>query len=322
MIELTRCVLLASFFATCASSIAGSQTLSTHGWNGSADFDGGTFLGCHLDSSVSLSDPPDIIRILAITPFYVSMQFASQRDELQTPNAEKAVRLALVNGERASGDDWTRSENYLLKGMARGVTPQLLIGADDEILTHLKAAKYLKIYYDENIIPRFATIDLRHRGASPNSTPNDTAEAIEAVLDCVKSHPFRPQLPELSSLPASGLAIDQANLAAMQAKTGLTLALEAMLVGGMPNHTKLFRQELFDASSFYCDAKQYVPYNNAQDYRANVENAIQSAAVKLGRLAFWSEQRTATHVLLGDMAMRAADGHLCPGWPGHTRPRT
>jgi hypothetical protein len=294
------------------------QSLNSHGWSGSIDVDGTTFLGCHLDSPQSLSQQPDQIRIAAPNQLRMSFQFLSIASNANlAPGTKSGVKLALGNVPAPFQDEQALDDYYLMTNQKPGTPPQLHVAIDDPLIQNLGRYRYLKIYFPISapfILPQSAVIDLKHKDATSDAgAANDTAGAIASVIDCVSK-----QTSEIS-LPGSrfGVKLDAANLREMRKKTGFRLSLEALLASLHGKKVEEW-QEFYDAGAFYCDAKQFIPYDNANTYPVNVSNASQRAAGRLSELGFWLGGRSADDVLLSNMAMILADKRLCPGWPTHS----
>lgn len=319
--------LLAVLLSAGIFTSATAEQLTSHGWTGSDDSEGTKFIGCQLESPPSLAEPHASIRVAAINPLNVFIQFASRFDPAQPE--QQVVRLALGDGEALAAGDWTSDHGYIVRSLSQQTTPdgtpyriiQLRVSADDDILPRLGAARFLKVYHDkvENM-PAFGlvAIDLKH-AASQGRDANDTAEAIAAVMACVNRHPFTV---ELSTDTPMSLPVDAATQAAWQAKSDFGLSVDVTLGETVPTRVA-FRQSMIDAGSFYCDAKKFITYDSisGETYEAKVASAAQAASGKLSRLAFWPAGRTAEDILLVDLGMNLADKYLCPGWPGHPRPR-
>jgi hypothetical protein len=322
-------LLFVLLFTAAAMRAADSEELSFRGWQGSADFDGSNFNGCHIDSPASLTAPHYPMRILAADPWYFLIGFVANQHQ---PEQQRAIRLSLANDDQALRDNWTSDHGYIvLTAINTAINgqptagQQLIVSADDELISHLSAARYLVVNYPVVGMPLYdrVILDLRHDHSPSNAEPdttaaNDTAGAIAEVMDCVKRH--RPS----EGGPTGSASFDQMFQSIHeknQADTDYYLNLHVMVIENAPNRTNI-TQELIDAGKFYCDVKRHIPYDAApgDTYDTKTQSIIQVSASKLSEMSFWSEEHTADDILLTDRAMGLADRHVCPGWPGYPRP--
>lgn len=191
-----------------ASTVVRAEDLSYHGWTGSGDYDNNQFNGCHLDSPSAVSEPHDQIRVFAENTKHFVIQFDTHFDNQQpAPGQTAIVELALVNGDNIYTDDWSSGGYRYQTGVVgngqttdgKSVTRmQLAVNTNDEINSHLKDAKWLKVFWPTTIQGlsdiTFSIIDLRHRSLSAPKTllgildTNDTYGAIQSVIACVREH--------------------------------------------------------------------------------------------------------------------------------------
>jgi hypothetical protein len=151
------------------------------------------------------------------------------------------------------------------------------------------------------------TIDLRHRTLTDPKTwlslleANDTYGAINEVMTCVRQH------------------VGSADPAA-QARFNFETALQVMFDELDYSRSGLLN-DLTEAGSFYCQAKNRIPYDNGKTYVSVMNDAVLFAGAQWNRRqADGSPQLTTTEIGLQDGAMYLADRHLCSGWPDHPRP--
>jgi len=325
MARLAASMLAALLVTICVSAAAGTEQLSYRGWRGSADFEGSQFIGCHLDSPPSLSDPYDPIRVVAKSPLQFFIQYSAEFDNPQpSPGATSIVHLSLVNGDKLLTSDWGNDEGYRIRVLSNGMRPDgkpftrelLEVNADDEIMSHLKDARYLKVYYKRSgllPLPNFWILDLRHRSLTePKSwasalDPNDTYGAIKEAVACASRY----------SGPTDPM---------VQARLDFETALRVMIDERSYDRSGMLN-DLIDDGLFYCKMKQQMPYDIGKDYAGNVSEAIQRADILWVRQHFSnpdeaqsSSQMAVDEISMRDSAMAIADRHLCPGWPAYPRP--
>ncbi len=192
--------------AALAAGAAHAEDVSYHGWRGAAHFVANQFIGCQLDSPPPIREPRDPISLAADGPgeFYILFN-----NEFENPQPQAgltmSVKLALVNGENVLSDDWS-NYGYRARVLSNGARPdgkpftRLVLGvsAHDKIVSPLKDARYLKVFWppkEEGLAAiNFGTIDLRHRSISDPATllgvldANDTYGAIEELMACVSRH--------------------------------------------------------------------------------------------------------------------------------------
>jgi hypothetical protein len=193
--------------AALASTGARAEDLSYHGWSGSADYSNNRFIGCHLDSPPAISESHDQIRVAAEDTKRFVIEFATRFENPQpAPGRTTTVELGLVNGEDILSGWTSGGYTYETRVLGNNQTPegkpfsriQLAINTGDEILSRLKDAKHLKVFW-RGTIPglsdiNFSIFELRHRSLSDPKTwlgvldTNDTFGAIQAVIACVRAH--------------------------------------------------------------------------------------------------------------------------------------
>jgi hypothetical protein len=278
-----------------------------------------------LDSPAAIIDP-DPMRIAAENPLQFFIQFAVEfKDPQPSLGATGVVRLSLVNSESIDAD-WTNDDGYRVRVLSNSTrwngkpfTRELLaVSANDDIMAHLKDARYLRVHYKKNASePLWAfnswTVDLRHRTLNPKTWPsaleaNDTYGAINEVMTCVRQHVG---------------AVDPA----VQARFNFETALQMSIDETNYDRTGLLN-DLKDVGSFYCQVKQDIPWNSGKTYVGNLNDAIVYAGALWGRQRFASSEEasqsplmTIDEITMRDIGMGDADRHLCPGWPGHPRSR-
>jgi hypothetical protein len=314
-----------TFAAALISMAASAEELSYHGWTGSANFESNRFIGCHLDSPASLTEPYDPIRVVAENSLQFFIQFnASFENPQPTPDTTGVVHLGLVNGEKLLNDDWSSHSGYRVRILSNGArgdgkhfTRELLaLPSDDDVMSHLPAARYLKVYFPttENFQAgiNFVLIDLRHRSAFEPKTwlgaldSNDTYGAIKEVIACVGHHG--------GGTPAEA-----------QAQFDFETALRVDMVDFSRQRPGPL-EDMKGYGSFYCSTKKQVPYDDGTTYVGNVNETVMHAAALWERQHFVSSEEaqrsplmTTDEIGIRDSAMATADQHLCPGWPGHPR---
>ncbi len=150
------CFLVVAF----ASAGARAEDLSYHGWSGSADYSNNHFIGCHLDSPPAISDANDRIRVVAEDTGRFFIEFATSFENPQpAPGRTTAVELGLVNGEDVfsgwSSSGYTYPTRVLSSGQAPDGKPfsriLLAINTGDEMLSRLKDAKRLKVFWPTTV---------------------------------------------------------------------------------------------------------------------------------------------------------------------------
>ncbi len=188
------------------STGARTEDLSYHGWSGSADFSNNYFIGCHLDSPPAISDSHDQIRVVAEDTSRFFIQFAARFENPQpAPGRTTIVKLGLVNGEDVFSGWTSNGYTYQTAVLSNSQTPDgkpfsrilLAINTGDEIISRLKDAKRLKVFWPTTMqnFPdlNFSIFELRHRSLSEPKTwlgvldTNDTYGAIQAVNACVRA---------------------------------------------------------------------------------------------------------------------------------------
>jgi len=209
----------AGVFVVIAATGVHAEDLTYRGWAGAADYNGGQFVACHLDSPPAVSEPHDQIRIAASSSSQYVIQFAAYFGNPQpAPGQTANVGLAVANGENVYSEAWSGAAygyraSVLSTGQAADGRPfaRMLLGinADDAVNAHLKDARFLKVFWQVPVqnFPdlNFSSIDLRHRSSSDANAAldaNDTFGAIGTVIACARSHAAVANAPGWSSAPS------------------------------------------------------------------------------------------------------------------------